>query len=289
MAHEARNRGNTLATSLASATAILAVAVLAWLVLVDPPTPPIPTTLPTPEQIADAVSKRLAEDGYLKKEAFDQRMGRLDEAVSTLLTTDGFQRAVAELKRSLQTLQSCCGARSTPSGGRQPRIWVVFENAKLDDDPTGTLSAIARLKANSPGIVISEDQRARLDQLAAALRACATPERWVRLNIQGYSSTREFLDAQGQPMPDSEVLNVVAANLRAEGVVDHLSGEGLDAGSSVEVLHVPWQNYTDIRRPFLDSPDGVKGTDQEQLNRAVLVEVQDAGACAVEAASGGAR
>lgn len=277
MADETRGVGNALATLLAAATAILAIAVVLLLWMVNPPPPP------TPEEIAEAVSAHLAKDGYLKKQTFDQRMGRLDEAVSVLLTTEDFQRAVGDLKR---TLQSCCGTSGTPSVGRQPRIWVVFENAKLDDDPTGTQPAIERLTVNSRGIAISEEQRARLDLLAAALRACATPDRRVRLNVQGYSSTREFLDAQGRPMDVSEALNVKAANLRAANVTAQLRGPDEHADDGINVVHAAWQKYPDIRRPFLDSREEFQSTDQELLNRAVLVEVLDAGGCAVEAAGG---
>ena len=255
--------------------------VVAWVVIVEPPTP----STPTPAQIAEAVSERLAKDGYLNRQAFDQRMDALDEAASALLKTEDFQRAVDDLKR---ILQSCC-ASGTPLVGSKPRIWVVFENAKLNDDPTGTQSTIERLTADSRGIAISEEQRARLDPLAAALRACATPERRVRLNVQGYSSTREFLSAQGNPMPDSRALNVEAANLRAEAVIDHLREQGVHADDGVDVLHAPWQGYADMRRPFLDSGNGLQGTNQELLNRAVHVEVLDAGGCADEAAGSGAR
>lgn len=281
MAEVAQTRGwaNMLATLLAAATIILAVVVVVLVRTIgDPPNPP------TVEAIAEAVSNRLEEDGYLKKKAFDQRMDRLDEAVSALLTTEDFQRAVGDLKR---TLQSCCGTSGARSVGRQPRIWVVFDNAKLDDDPTGTRPPIERLTADSRGIVINEDQQARLRLLATALRACATADRRVRLNIQGYSSTREFLDAQGRPMRDSEALNMKAANLRADSVIAHLREQGAYADNGVDVLYAAWQEYTDIQRPFLDSREEFQSADQELLNRAVFVEVLDSGGCAVEAGSGG--
>ena len=267
-------RGNTLATTLAAATATLAMAVVAWMVIVVPPPP-------TPTQIAEAVSERLAKDGYLKSQAFDQRMDALDEAVSALLKTEDFQRAVGDLER---ILQSCC--RGTPLVGSQPRIWVVFENAKLNDDPTGTQPTTERLTADSRGIAISKEQRARLNLLAAALRACATPERRVRLKVQGYSSTREFLDAQGDPILDSKALNVKAANLRANAVIGHLR-EPDEQDNGIDVQHTAWDEYPDIRRPFLDSGEEFHGTDQELLNRAVYVEVLDAGGCAVDGAGSG--
>lgn len=267
-----RGSGRTLVTLLAAVAAVAAVlaATLAWLVWRD---------LPTVEEIAEAVSIRLAKDGYLKQSHFDGRMDDLDKAVSLLLTAEEFRAAIAGLKRA------CCAG---PSGAPPvSRIWVVFDNAQLDDAPAGT-KPTDRLTRSSQGIAISETQLDRLDGLARALDACATPDRPVRLAIQGFSSTREFVDADGEPMDDSEELNLNAANFRAANVIAHLdSAEGSDTESNVEVIHDPWPTYADIRRPFFDSPEGIERTEQELLNRAVLVEIEDAGACAVEAVGEG--
>ena len=272
MADNARNRsGNPLAALLAAATAILAVAV-AVLVLWPPNGPDAAT-------IAEAVSQRLEKDGYLKKDHFDQRMDRLNEAASLLLKTEDFERGLADLKRALA---SCCRATTNPTVGLQPRIWVVFENARLDEDE--------RLTAESHGIAISGRQRERLGKLAQALLACAAPGRPVRLKIQGYSSTREFVDDEGDPLKRSEDLNLQAANLRAEVVRAHLLELNRAAGNPAELLDIVytvWEEYKDIRRPFLDAHEEIESTDHEQLNRAVLVEVLDAGLCAVAAAGGG--
>lgn len=261
-----RGSGRTLVTLLAAATVILAVTV-AWLV----------RDVPTVEEIAEAVSIRLAKDGYLKKDHFDSRIDDLDAAVSLLLTAEEFRAAIAGLKSAC-----CAGPSGTPPVSR---IWVVFDNAQLDDAPAGTAST-ERLTKASHGIAISGGQLERLDGLAAALDACATPDRPVRLNIRGFSSTREFVDEGGTSMEGSDDLNLNAANFRAANVVDQLTDE-LDAESNVEVIHDPWPTYADIRRPFLDSPEGVERTEQELLNRSVLVEIEDAGACAVEAAGKG--
>lgn len=263
-----RGSGRTLVTLLAAVAAVLA-ATLAWLVWRGTDEPPgCPTVDPPPAcpavditAIAEAVSVRLAEDGYLKKSHFDT--------------------VIAELKGTLGS--ACCG----DSSGRPPvsRIWVVFDNARLEDAPAGT-PPTERLTETSHGIAISETQLDRLDGLARALDACATPDRPVRLNIHGFSSTREFVGEGGTSMEGSDDLNLNAANFRAANVVDHLTDE-LDAESNVEVIHDPWPTYAAIRRPFFDSPEGVERTDQELLNRAVLVEIQDAGACAVEAVGEG--
>lgn len=55
----------------------------------------------------------------------------------------------------------------------------------------------------------------------------------------------------------------------------------------LQIVYAAWGQYKDIRRPFLDSHEEIESTDHEQLNRAVLVEVLDAGLCAVAAAGGG--
>ena len=164
----------------------------------------------------------------------------------------------------------------------QPRIWVVFDNARLDENE--------QLTAESHGIAISGGQRERLDKLAKALLACAAPDRPVRLKTQGYSSTREFVDDEGQRLGDSDELNLQAANLRAEVVKAHLLELNRAAGNPAEILdlgYIAWEEYKDIRRPFLDSHEEIESTDHEQLNRAVLVEVLDAGLCAVAAPDGG--
>ena len=283
MARQAQRRsaGQALVAVLAALAAALAVIVtwLAWSLLTEPPEPPPPPPNgPTVEAIAEAVSKRLADDGYLKRSHFDKRTDGLNTAVSSLLTADEFNAAIAELKRTRGSV--CCGDGSgTP---HVSRIWVVFDNARLDDAPAGAEGVPERLTKRSRGIAISGAQLERLDRLRDALRACATADRPVRLEIQGFSSTREFMGADGAPMRHSEALNLKAANLRAANVIDHLIRDDGDAESTLAIRHVPWQTYADIRRPFLDAPEGVERAEQELLNRAVLVEVQDAGACAVE-------
>lgn len=294
MAEDAPARGgdNSLVTLLAVATAILAliVGLLVWPIVdwetIDPPPGDPP---PGVDAIAAAVSLRLEQDGFLKKSHFDSRMDHLDAAASSLLKAEEFRRAIAELKRALGS--ACCGSVPVPppAGGRQPHFWVVFDNAKLEEEGEDGRSALERLTASSPGIAIGYRQRERLDRLAAALRACATSAHRVVLNIKGYSSTREFENAQGEPLQDSQALNVKAANLRTESVTAHLLEQGVHAENGIDVQHVLWQDYHEMKRPFLDSHEEIESTDQELLNRAVHVELVDAGGCAVDAADRTAR
>ena len=279
MADDAQGQGGgkSLVAFLAAATAALAI-VLALLIIWPP-------NGPTPEEIAAAVSARLEKDGFLKKDAFDSRMDGLETKVSLLLTTERFDQAIAELKRAIEAINgTCCeGPTATPPAARQPRIWVTFENARLDKDPTGALAPLRRLTQDSEGIALSGGQQQRLNALADALRTCALPDRRVRLRIQGYSSTREFVDAGGQPMRDSQALNVEAANLRAEAVIDHLRAARAGEDNGVDIDHAAWKGYPQMRRPFLDARDEFESTAPELLNRTVLVEIRDAGGCALDA------
>ena len=281
MADDAQDRdeGNRLVPLLAAATAALAIAVALLVWVTWPPNGPDVDV----DEIAVAVSKRLEEDGFLKKDAFDSRMDGLEEAVSLRLTTNDFNQAIADLKRAIEAIKgTCCnGSAVTPPVAGQPRIWVAFDNARLDEDPTGTLTPIQRLTKDSDGIALPDRQQERLSRLAAALRACALPDRRVRPSIQGYSSTREFVDAQDQPLQDSQALNVEAANLRAGVVIDHLREQRAGEGNGVDIDHVPWTDYSTMRRPFLDSREEFQSAAQELLNRVVLVEVRDAGGCAL--------
>lgn len=284
MADDAQGRyeGNRLVPLLAAATVALAIAVALLVWVTWPPNGPgVDVDV---DKIAVAVSKRLEEDGFLKKDAFDERMDGLEEAVSLRLTTNDFNQAIVDLKRAIEAIEGACcdGSAVTPPIARQPRIWVAFDNARLDEDPTGTLAPIQRLTKDSDGIALPDRQQERLSRLAAALRACALPDRRVRLSIQGYSSTREFVDAQDQPLQGSQALNVKAANLRAGVVIDHLREQRAGEGNGVDIDHVAWTDYPTMRQPFLDSREEFQSTAQELLNRVVLVEVRDAGGCALE-------
>ena len=279
---QGRYEGNRLVPLLAVATAALAIAVALLVWVTWPPNGPgVDVDV---DEIAAAVSKRLEKDGFLKKDAFDERMDGLEEAVSLRLTTNHFNQAIADLKRAIEAINGACcdGSTATPPVARQPRIWVAFDNARLDEDPTGTLAPIQRLTKDSDGIALPNQQRQRLNRLAAALRACALPDRRVRLRIQGYSSTREFVDAQGQSIQGSQALNVKAANLRAGVVIDNLHEQRAGEDDGVDIDHVPWTDYSTMRRPFLDSREEFQSAAQELLNRVVLVEVRDAGGCALE-------
>ena len=70
-----------------------------------------------------------------------------------------------------------------------------------------------------------------------------------------------------------------ALTVRDRGGISAAAGANGDNG--VDVLHEPWRSYGAMRRPFLDVDDDFAGAEQEQLNRVVLVDIQDAGGCSV--------
>lgn len=196
-------------------------------------------------------------DDLLTKEEFRKRLDAVDAAHGEIKeSVDQLGERIDDLE---QLIGRCCKGRSGSSGPSEPnpRLGVMFENARLSD---GALSR------DNDGIALSGEESERLGKLAAALAACAAPAQ-VRLKVQGYSSTRKFRGAS-----NSDELNLLAANLRAEVVKARL------AANNVDVRHVPWQSYAEIRRPFEDA-QGFSGMAQEQLNRVVYIEVQDAGGC----------
>lgn len=206
-------------------------------------------------------------DDLLTKAEFQKRMDVVDAA------HEGIKDSVEELGERIKVLEQligrCCTGSDpnppSPPSRLNPRLEVMFENARVDDGPW--------LSEESRGITLSTEQGEKLTKFARALVACATPAQ-VRLKVQGYSSTREFQGAS-----NSDDLNLDAANLRAEVVRAHLVAEGANEKNNVHVRHDPWRRYAEIQRPFKDA-EGFSGiTDQEQLNRVVYIELQDAGGC----------
>ena len=267
---------------LASTVVVLAivVGVLVWRLLALAPVvePPTPVDL---DAVAEAVSERLAQDGFLQEEPFGERV----DAAHAALADD--HRVLFEQHRTMaeaiSRLRACCEGEA--AGSQRQYIPVTFENGRLRyedaaerrDEALG--DALARLTSSSPGVALEPAQQAELAELAEAFKACAASAP-VRLKVQGYSSTREFADAQGVPHPHSDALNLKLANLRGQTVIDYLDSQDANADYGVHVLHEPWPNYDAMRRPFLDAHEDLPGSAQERLNRVVLVEILDAGGCA---------
>lgn len=281
-------REGLLTSLLAAAVALLAagVGVLAWHLTTLPPTigqPPVDL-----DAVAAAVSARLADDGFLQETPFGERV---HTALAALVDDHRMlvdqHRAMAE---AISRLRACCEGNAASILGQY--IPVTFENGRLSPEnaadrrnETGE-DALARLTPGSRGVALGPAQQAELTKYAQAFKACAARAP-VRLKVQGYSSTRKFADAPGAPHPHSDALNLKLANLCATAVIDYLATEGANAEHGVHVLHEPWPNYDAMRRPFLDAHEDLPGSAQEQLNRVVLVEIQDAGGCAALSATSG--
>ena len=192
----------------------------------------------------------LAWTATSRLDALDAAHEQIKESVAQRLTAERFEERIDELERYLISRTN-------------PRLEVMFGNANLDGKP---------LNEESPGIKLSLDAERELDKFAAALTACAASAP-VWLKVQGYSSTREFENA-----PNSNELNMRTANLRATVVVARLVLKTADAKNEVHVRHDPWDSYDEVLRPFEDAA-GFSEREQEQLNRVVYIELQDAGGC----------
>lgn len=239
---------STLLLSAAIAALAIAVAILAWIVF-----------------------GRL--DDLLTKDEFRERMDAVDAAHEA-----AHKEVIERIKKLEQIIGDCCNETTKTTKITNPRVELMFDNARLGFDTAG--APLDELSEESSGIALSEPQRKKLDKLADALVACATLDAKdkVHLKVQGYSSTRPFMDG-GRVRNDSDLLNKDAANLRAEVVIARLDIK-VSQASNIHVDHEPWDQYADIERPFKDLyPLGTGETDQEQLNRVVYIDLKDAGRC----------
>ena len=153
-------------------------------------------------------------------DALDKAHKEIMAAVEQRLTTKHFDDRIDELERLIELLRGCCDDVTTvteTTSTTNPRVELMFDNASLLSEEGVPLD---ELSTKSPGIVLSDAQEIKLDKLADALIACATPpSESVSLKVQGYSSTRPF---KGASVRISNELNLSAANLRAKVVTDRL-------------------------------------------------------------------
>ena len=201
-------------------------------------------------------------------DALDEAHKEIKEAVEQRVTKKRFEERIDELE---QLIGGCC----TKEDKTIPRVEVMFDNARLlQDDPEQP--PLDALQKGSPGIALLPTEGKRLDKLADALVACAELGE-VRLRVQGFSSTRPFR-RNSMVLPESDQLNWKAANLRAQVVIDRLVAWDPKGMSHVDIRHEPWHDYSAIQRPFEDK-ERFPGIAQEQLNRIVYIDLQDAGGC----------
>ena len=246
----ARGALSTFLLFVAAAALAIAIAVLAWIV-------------------------------FGRLDMLDAAHKEIKESVEKRLTKEHFDERIDRLERLLGLLGDCCprGPREVPTEPTEtnPRIELMFNNARL---PAGREPSPDGLSEKSPGIALSHAQGEKLDKLADALVACAELDpinHPVHLSVQGYSSTLPF-KRDGRVLSFSNQLNLAAANLRARVVTQRLADRRAHRGNGVHIERREWDSYPEIERPFEDA-EGFDGGDQEQLNRVVYIDLQDAGSC----------
>ena len=196
----------------------------------------------SPEAISDAVV-----------EAIDGRLASIDRRVADVVH---------------DTLQ---GQPSSPVGVATPvpvgrNFTFLFDNAYLD--PEGEVTR------DNKGIKLDGHHVKRLDLIVKAFLACQTIDDPVSFHVAGYSSTAEFrveTESGSQRLADTDKLNLATANLRMANVADYLESKGF------EVDVEDWDSIEALRRPYID--DFEPGVDQQALNRAVVVQITNAGRC----------
>lgn len=245
-----------------------------------------------PEEIADTVVQEIKAEGYLTERAFLKRIAGLEAGLvdaldgvppkvhewinaQGYLTEEAFLRHIKEC--SLFPAGPNCGGATPdekPSPAVLPQLPLLFENAKLA--PRQSPDEDWWLSPDSEGVTLTPAHKTALDTFIKAFTPCAAVEgRTVLVRVEGYASSRQFVDQDGRPLPDSDALNLQAANLRAQGVADYLR----NAGQGFEIDYEPWASFDAMQRPFVDRSKALQGTEQEALNRSVVVQVHDAGGC----------
>ena len=202
-------------------------------------------------------------------DAIDEAIGDLAKSVDGLATFE--QRIVDDVaaRVAVPVTPACPPSEvedcDEPSSIRvKSKFTFFYENARLNEDREVVLDSV--------GIRLAPRHHRRLELLTKAFRPCNRDDAPVEFGVSGYSSTAEFrAQPEGEPLDDSDALNLETANLRAKIVGDYLLSEGF----KVETRQ--WLSEGDLQRPYLD--DAQPGMDQQALNRTVSIELRSAGAC----------
>ena len=160
----------------------------------------------------------------------------------------------------------------------EPDFLVAFP---LMFDNAGLVSEGEQLDFRKGKICPAAAHEERLRALVETFKPCAEGS-VVRFTVEGHSSTVRFRDADGTPLAATDQLNLAVANERAKGVGAYLRmlAEESGAGRGFEIRIVEWETFEQMRRPYLDNSEQLmKGDDRGALNRTVLVELHEAGAC----------
>lgn len=151
---------------------------------------------------------------------------------------------------------------------------IFFDDAKLDEN--GKISE---------GVFILEPHENLMRKLVNALAPCASPssDNNVEISVEGYASSHEFKDEQGNVLSNSDSLNAETAYLRA------LNTRNWMKKYSEDVYHQYNFNFNVIDKvlyntervpPYIDKGKLMIGsTGQEQLNRSSFIRLIKAGDC----------
>ncbi len=129
------------------------------------------------------------------------------------------------------------------------------------------------------GILVGEERRGRLETLAVALAACARGGAGLEVTVRGFASSAPFRDENGDPLTDSDALNLKVANRRAAEIARILAS----AAPSLTITTGEWMSFGDMAGARLRDREtaGQRIADREFLNRSVEVVVPDLGGCTV--------
>lgn len=197
--------------------------------------------------------------------------------VAELLSIDEIKSHLERIATDLDELDKSVKANRLEIRRMEPDFLVsfplMFENAGLKADGK-------QLDFRKGEICPTEAHQKRLRQLVEAFKPCAKNS-FVKFAVEGHSSTARFRDAHGKPVAATNELNLVVANERARGVGAYLKKLAREAGPDYgfEINIVEWQTFEQMRRPYLDNSAPLTGENQGALNRTVLVELHEAGAC----------
>ena len=145
----------------------------------------------------------------------------------------------------------------------ESRHTLLYENARLIDE---------EVTVESFGVKLAQRHVKRLELLTNALQPCHQSDAPVVFHVTGYSSTAEFRsEPGGDPMPNSDRLNLNTANLRARIVRDYLESNGFSVKAK------EWSPDHEMQRPYRE--DTQPGIAQQALNRTVFLDLESAGAC----------
>ena len=221
----------------------------------DEQEPSVAATDDAPDDLGPTVADAADQDNVV---GLEERIA--DAAANKLLTVGYTPTGAGECAETPCPRAVVVDSDDSPSITLNSRFIFFYENARLNDD--------RQVTADSFGV---KPARRYLELLANAFQPCHRADTPVEFAVAGYSSVAEFrVQTTGETVPESNELNLNAANLRAQIIGDYLQ----DQGFRVETKQ--WSE-NDLQRPY---PDDVQSrVDPQALNRAVFIDLKSAGAC----------